>query len=214
MKHSDRFWNNMRFVTCSFLYLCRSLFLFPLAPPAGRKKERWIFHEDGEPGEAAEGGVWKCTVRFGPQAAVAFDIKESLHVGFVYGGKMVRNVSLIHIQAEQHEPNMHIQNSIYVYICMQMAGCIHNSCHKLQGTTKRPPTPHKRLTAIPLWKCFGNQIYTEQNNSTGYLRLNALISVCLQVDYISCVDRSQNCLHFLIKSWYILVVWYNNVLKL
>lgn len=64
-----------------------ALSLFPLAPPAGRKKERWIFHEDGEPGEAAEGGVWKCTVRFGPQAAVAFDIKESLHVGFVYGGK-------------------------------------------------------------------------------------------------------------------------------
>lgn len=165
MKLSDRCWNNMRFVTCSFIHLLSRSLSAPFASLAGRKKEKWIFHEDGESGEAAEGGVWKCTVRFGPQAAIAFDIKESLHVGFVYGGKMVRNVSLIHIQAEQHEPNMQTHNSIYVYICMQTAECIHNSCHKLQGTTKRPPTPHKRLTAIPQWMCVGDQIYTEQNNS-------------------------------------------------
>ncbi len=88
---------------------CLSLSRSPLAPPAGRKKEGWIFHEDGELGEAADGGVWKCTVRFGPQAAVAFDIKESLHVGFVYEGKIVRNGSLIHIQAEQQ--------NIYIYAC-------------------------------------------------------------------------------------------------
>ncbi len=171
VKYSDRFWNNMWFVTCSFLHLlCRSLSRSPLAPPAGRKKEGWIFHEDGEPGEAADGGVWKCTVRFGPQAAVAFDIKESLHVGFVYEGKIVRNGSLIHIQAEQQ--NIYI----YIYICMQMAACIHNSCHKLQGTTIRPPTPHKRLTAFPLWMCVGDQIYTQRNNST---ETESFIIVCM-----------------------------------
>lgn len=126
---------------------------------------------------------------------------------------MVRNGSLIHIQAEQHEPNMHTYNSFYVYICMQMAACIHNSCHKLQGTTKRPPTPHKRLTAFPLWMCVGDQIYTQHNNST---ETESFIIVCMFTGGLYLMYKQESTLFALfdMNRSHILAIWYNKVLDL
>ncbi len=64
--------------------------------------------QEKQPMEACENA--QCGLGSGGRS---LDIKESLHVGFVYEGKIVRNGSLIHIQAEQQNIYMHADGSVH-----------------------------------------------------------------------------------------------------